>query len=153
MADEIDTEEDILDVYDDKELAIIDDETGEHIDDVEDKEVKEEALNEVLSRIERMKAKTRFAKTKAKRERKARIALKSRSSNDTINKRARRLAVQLMKQRLARKPLAQLSVGEKERLERIVKKRKVIVNRLAMKLAPRVRKIENTRLAHKTYTK
>lgn len=156
MADEIDTEEDILDVYDDHELAIVDDETGEHIEDVEDedkKEVKEETINEVLSRIERMKAKTRFAKTKAKRERKARIALKSRSSSETINKRARRLAVNLMKQRLARKPLAQLSVGEKERLERVIKKRKAIVNRLAMKLAPRVRKIESTRLAHKTYTK
>ena len=155
MLASIKDEEDIIDAYDDNELAIVDDETGEHVDDVEDKEkeVKEEALNEVLSRIERMKAKARFAKTKAKRERKVRIALKSRSSNETINARARRLAVKLMKQRLARKPLAQLSVGEKERIERAIKKRKAVVNRLAMKLAPRVRKIENTRLAHKAYTK
>ena len=153
IVDEIEDEEDILDVYDDSELAIVDDETGEHIDDVEDKDVKEEALNEVLSRMERMKAKARFARTKTKRERKVRIALKSRSSNETINSRARRLAVKLMKQRLARKPLAQLSIGEKERIERALKKRKAIVNRLAMKLAPRVRKIEQNRLAHKTYTK
>ena len=146
-------EDDILDAYDDEELAIIDDETGEHIDDLEDKEVKEETLNEVLSRIERMKAKARFARTKSKRERRVRIALKSRSSTSTINNRARRLAIALMKKRLARKPLSQLSVGEKERIERVIKRRKVIVNRLAMKLAPRVRKIEQDRLAHKTYTK
>ena len=153
IVDEIDDEDDIIDAYDDAELAIIDDETGEHIEDVEDKEVKEETLNEVLSRIERMKAKARFARTKSKRERKVRIALKSRSSNETINSRARRLAVALMKKRLARKPLAQLSIGEKERIERAIKKRKAIVNRLAMKLAPRVRKIEQNRLAHKSYTK
>lgn len=153
IVDEIEDEDDIIDVYDDSELAIVDDETGEHLDDVEDKDVKEETLNEVLSRMERMKAKARFARTKTKRERKVRIALKSRSSNETINSRARRLAVKLMKQRLARKPLAQLSIGEKERIERALKKRKAIVNRLAMKLAPRVRKIEQNRLAHKTYTK
>ena len=58
-----------------------------------------------------------------------------------------------MKQRLAKKPLTQLSIGEKERIERAIQKRKTVINRLAMKLAPRVRKIENDRLTHSTYTK
>ena len=58
-----------------------------------------------------------------------------------------------MKQRLAKKPLAQLSTAEKERIERTIQKRKAIINRLAMKLAPRVRKIENDRLTHSTFTK
>jgi len=148
IVNSINHEDDILDVYDDDELALIDDETGEHVDDL-----KEEALNEVLSRMERIKAKARFARSSAKRERKIKIALKTHSSMSVINNRARRLAVKLMKTRLAKKPLDTLSIGEKERIEKTIQNRKALINRLAMKLAPRVRKIENTRLAHATYTK
>ena len=148
MVNGVDDEEDILDVYDDSELALVDDETGEHIQDI-----KEEVINEVLSRIERIKAKAKFAKSQAKRERKIKLALKSRSSTSTLNARARRLAIQLMKQRLAKKPLNSLSVSEKERIEKVIQKRKALINRLAMKLAPRVRKIEIDRLTHKSYTK
>lgn len=142
------SDDDYLDAYDDEELSIIDDETGEHIDDL-----KEEALMEVLSRAERIKSKIRFARSEAKRERKTRIALKTRSTSKTINTRARRMAVKMMKQRIAKKPLNSLSVAEKERVERIIEKRKAAIGRIAMKMAPRVRKIENDRLVHKTYTK
>jgi len=148
MVDDIDDEDDILDAYEDDELALIDDETGEHVDDL-----KEETLNEVLSRMERIKAKARFARSSAKRERKIKIALKTHSSMTVINGRARKLAIKLLKTRLAKKPLDKLSIGEKERIEKVIQKRKTLINRLAMKLAPRVRKIENTRLAHHTYTK
>lgn len=141
-------DDDYLEAYDDEELGIIDDETGEHISDL-----KEEVINEVLSRAERIRAKVRFAKSEAKRERRTRVALKTRSSNTVINTRARRLAVNLMKQRLAKKPLDKLSVGEKERIEAIIQRRKAVISRIAMKLAPRVRKIENDRLTHKVYTK
>jgi nicotinamide mononucleotide adenylyltransferase len=141
-------DDDYLDAYDDEELSIIDDETGEHIDDL-----KEEALMEVLSRAERIKSKIRFARSEAKRERKTRIALKTRSTSKTINTRARRMAVKMMKQRIAKKPLNSLSVAEKERVERIVEKRKAAIGRIAMKMAPKVRKIENDRLVHRTYTK
>lgn len=142
------TDDDYLEAYDDEELAIIDDETGEHISDI-----KEEAIMEVLSRAERIRAKIRFAKTATKRARREKIALKTRSNNTVINKRARRLAVNMMKQRLAKKPLDKLSVGEKERIERAIQGNKAAINRIAMKLAPKVRKIENDRLTHKTYTK
>lgn len=142
------SDDDYLEAYDDEELSVIDDETGEHLHDL-----KEEALMEVLSRAERVRAKIRFAKSEAKRERKTRIALKTRSTSKTINTRARRMAVNMMKMRIAKKPLNKLSVGEKERIERIIAKRKVVIGRIAMKMAPRVRKIENDRLVHRTYTK
>ena len=142
------SDDDYLEAYDDEELAVIDDETGEHIHDL-----KEETLMEVLSRAERVRAKIRFAKSEAKRERKTRIALKTRSTSKTINTRARRMAVNMMKMKIAKKPLNKLSVGEKERIERIIAKRKVVIGRIAMKMAPRVRKIENDRLVHRTYTK
>jgi hypothetical protein len=136
-----------LDAYEDDELHIVDLDTGEPIED-EPEQVKEETLMEVLSRFERMRAKMRFAKTKSKRERRMSIVLKSRSSTQTLNKRARRMAVILMKKRIARKPLSQLSIGEKERLERIIQKRKAMIGRIAMKLTPRMRKIEQNRLSH-----
>lgn len=148
MVDEIEDEEDIIDAYEDDELAIVDDETGEHIADL-----KEEVINEVLSRMERMKAKARFARTATKRERRTKIALKSRSTGETLNRRARRLAIAVLKKRMAKKPLNKLSIGEKERIEKAIQNRKALVNRLALKMTSRVRKIENDRLSHNKYTK
>ncbi len=141
-------DDDFMDAYDDDELYIIDDETGEQLHDM-----KEEVIMEVLSRAERVRAKIRFSRSEAKRERKTRVALKTRSSTSTINTRARRLAVNMMKQRLAKKPLNQLSIGEKERIEAIIAQRKQVINRIAMKMVPRVRKIENDRLVHHKFTK
>lgn len=152
MIDGMDDDE-FLHAYDDDELAIIDDETGEHVEDIKDKDVKEEALNEVLSRVERLKSKIRFARTQSKRERRLKIALRTRSSTSKINQRARRMAVKALKVRLAKKPLNKLSVGEKERLERIVQARKKAISRIAMRMVPKVRRIENDRLVHSNYTK
>jgi hypothetical protein len=151
MAKEVNHEDDILDAYDDHELGIVDDETGEEVE----QDVKEEleTMNEVLSRSERLKAKVRFARSASKRARKTKLALKSRSSAKTLNSRARKLAVNLLKKRIARKPLDKLTLGEKERIEKIISKKKVLVNRLAMRLVSRVKKIETDRLSHKKYTK
>ena len=113
----------------------------------------EAALMEVLSRTERIRAKVRMAKTKSKRERSARIALKRYSNTPTINKRARRMAVKLMKQRLVRgRDVTKLSVGEKERIEATLSKRKDVLNRIATKMVPRIRKMEKARLSHTKYT-
>lgn len=141
-------DDDFMDAYDDDELYIVDDETGEQLH-----HMKEEVIMEVLSRAERIRAKIRFSRSEAKRERKTRVALKTRSSTSTINTRARRLAVNMMKQRLAKKPLNQLSIGEKERIEAIIARRKQVLDRIAMKMVPRVRKIENDRLVHHKFTK
>ena len=152
MVDTLKHEDDYLDAYDDDELEIVDDETGEKVADVKDDSVNEEALMEVLSRVERIRAKIRFARHKAKRGRKLRIAMKRRSAVPVLNRRARKLAIRLVKQRLAKKPLNKLSVGEKERLERIIQKRKQLIGRVAMRLVPRIRKVESGRLAHKKVT-
>ena len=152
MVDTLKDDDDYLDAYDDDELEIVDDETGEKVADVKDNSVNEEALMEVLSRVERIRAKIRFARHKAKRNRKMRIALKRRSAVPVLNRRARKLAIKLVKQRLAKKPLNKLSVGEKERLERIIQKRKQLIGRVAMRLVPRIRKVESGRLSHKRVT-
>lgn len=150
MADEVDDEEDIIDVYDEDELSIVDAETGE-IDDEE--ELDEQALCEVMSRVERMRAKFRMLKTKGKRMRKLQIALKKRSDTKTLVRRARKLAVQLLKKRILKKNPSNLTIAEKERVEKIIEKRKKFIDRLAMRLLPKVRKIENDRLTHQKVTK
>jgi IS5 family transposase len=133
-------------VYQDDEVTVIDGETGE---EVEDETIKEGNIMEVLSRSERIRAGSRFKRTAAKRERRLRIALHKTSDNKTINNRARRMAIKTMKMRFARKPLSQLSVSEKERLEQRVKNMQPVMNRIAMKMVPRIRRLEKDRLKPK----
>lgn len=145
MASEI-TFDDIIDAMDDDEqLALVDDDTDEDIED-DDEGVYEQYINEVLSRSERMKARIRFMRTSTKRQRRARIAMNRRSDTKTINKRARRVAIKMMKQRIAKKPVNQMSVSEKERVERMLSQRKTMIDRLAIRMAPKVRKLESDRL-------
>jgi hypothetical protein len=107
---------------------------------------------EVLSRSERMRAKARFARTKSKRMNKSKIALKTRAPQKKINQRARRLAIKLIKKRMLRgRNYAKISIGEKERIERIIKKRQDTIKRVAIKLVPRIRNVEKSRLSHHKY--
>jgi len=153
MVDSV-SDEEIMDEYDEEELALVDDETGEEIPPVpEEKAFDESALVEVLSRQERMRAKVRIRRTASKRERATKIALRRYSNNATINKRARRLAIKLMKQRMLRgRDPAKISVGEKERIERTLEKRKAIIGRVAQRLTSRVRKVEKARMGHTKFT-
>ena len=133
----------MLEEYEDDELEFIDEDTGEVV------ELEDVPIMEVLSRAERIRSKIRFANTSSKRKRAIKIALKTRSSIGKVNNRARRLAVKLMKLRIAKRPLDKLSIGEKERLEKIVQKRKKVLDRISMKLVARVRKVENDRLSRR----
>lgn len=152
MIDNLSFDDYVNHAYEDDELAVIDQDTGERLD--QDENVDEQtALNEVLSRMERVRARSRMAKTKTKRMAKEKIALKKRSSTEVINRRARRMAVKAMEKRLARnKPLESLSVPEKERIERVIARRKAVISRLAMKIVPHVRAIEKDRLQHAQFT-
>jgi hypothetical protein len=58
-----------------------------------------------------------------------------------------------MKQRLLRgRDPAKISVGEKERIERTLEKRKAVIGRISTRLVPRVRKVEKARMSHTKYT-
>ena len=148
------SDEEIMDEYGEDELGLVDDETGEEIPKAaEEDSIDEQAIMEVLSRVERMKAKFRIRRTAAKRERATKIALKRYSNTATINKRARRLAIKLIKQRMLRgRDPSKLSVGEKERIERALEQRKAIIGRIATRLTPRIRKVEKARMSHTKYT-
>jgi nicotinic acid mononucleotide adenylyltransferase len=140
------SEEDIFEAYDDDEFIIIDEEGNEVEIQVP---VSEEALMEVLSKMERMKARLRMAKYAPKLTAKRKIAMRTHSDSKKINKRARKLAVGLIKKKLLKgRDPASLSTSERERIERVIEKRKPIINRLAMKLTSKVRKTEKDRLSH-----
>jgi hypothetical protein len=140
------TDDDIIEHgYDDEEFEVVDEETGE----VEEP-FNMEPLVEVLTRVERMRARVRIKRTEARRERAKRIALQKRSTTQVLTKRARRVAVKALKQRFAKKPLNKLSVAEKERLEKRLEKMKPLIARMAVRLLPRVRSVEKERLTHKS---
>jgi hypothetical protein len=146
------TDEDIEDLYEEDEVVLVYDDDGEEIPPLQE-EAKYD-LMEVLSRTERMKGKIRLRKTSAKRGRSTKIALKRFSNPATINKRARRLAIKLMKKRMLRgRDYSKVSVGEKERIEKTLSKRKDVINRVAQKLVSRVRKVEKARMSHGKVTK
>jgi hypothetical protein len=152
--------EHIIDAYEDDEIAIVDDETGEELDtdgyedDEEEAKLKEDKIVILeISRMERIRRKQRFARTKSKREVRAQIALRKTSNQSTINKRARRLATSMIKRRMLRKDPNKATLPEKERVERFLQTRKALVDRLARRVAPRIRQIEKSRLQHKRFTK
>jgi hypothetical protein len=147
-------DDDYLEAYEEEDLALVDAETGEEIPKHPDEDkLSEDALLEVMSRTERMKAKFRLRRTASKRQRATKIALKRYSSTETVNKRARRLAIMLMKKKMLRgRNPSTVSIGEKERIERAISRRKVIINRIASKLVSRVRKVEKARMSHTKFT-
>ena len=149
------TDDDMLELYEDDELAIIDDETGEEIEQVaEEAELDTPVLMEILSRQERIRAKARMRRTKTKRVRAEKIALKRFSTPQVANKRARRMAISAMKKRLLRGQNPQkVSIGQKERIERFIHQRRKIVDRLSTRMVSRVKQVEKARMSHKRYTK
>lgn len=135
--DEIDDLEDIHHLYDLEDF---------HFHDSFETHLEESKLEEHLSREERIRRKIRFNKSKPKRERAREIALKKLSPNSKIIRKARKLAINLIKEKLAHKKLDNLSLQEKERLEDLILKRKELVNRLSAKLANKIRQIERKRV-------
>jgi len=140
------SEEDIFEAYDDDEFIVIDEEGNEVELEVP---VSEEALMEVLSKMERMKAKLRMAKYAPKLSAKRKIAMRTHSDSKKINKRARHLAINIMKTKMLKgRDPSTLSTSERERIERALEKKKSNISRLAMKLTSRVRQTEKERLSH-----
>lgn len=151
MANSVDHEDDILDLYDEDELHVIDTETLEAFP-IPKEEVNEQLISEVLSRAARIKARVRFMQTAGRREAKLKIALRRHSDIKTLTKRAHRLAIKMLKEKFMRKPVSQMSIVERERAESILQSNKGLVSRLALRLIPRVAKIEHDRLSHEGAT-
>ena len=153
---------DYLDIYDDDELDF------SEFDDVDPSEVETEAtaelkecediiasslnameITEALSRMARLKLKVAMLRNKAKIAMKRKIALLRHSTMDVLKKRAHKLALKMLKQKIAHKPVADMSMADKERVEKTLKSKKSLLARLTMKMIPVVKKIEQNRFKNK----
>ena len=106
-------------------------------------------IMEALSRQARIKLRNAMRRNKAKIAVKRRIALKRRSTADVLKRRAHKLAIKMLKKKFAHKSVTDMSMADKERVEKLLQSKKALVDRLTIKMIPVVRKIEQQRFAHK----
>jgi hypothetical protein len=131
------TWDDIVDFYEDDVLV-----------DVEENPMYEE-LDEALSAQARLKKRQSFQRTKGKRNVAKGLKLKRASDSSTLQKRARQAAKRsIMKKLLRGRSKSQLSASEKDRVEKQLSGMKNIMATLQQRLVPKVRSIEQKRLAH-----
>jgi hypothetical protein len=127
------TWEDIVDLYPEEDL--IEEET--------------EQLDEKISAQSRLKRRQSFARGRTKRSTAKGIKLRRASTPEVLNKRAQLAARRAMYQRLLRgRDKASLSASEKDRVEQQVKSMKNIQASIAVRMVPKMRSIEQKRLAH-----
>ena len=97
----------------------------------------------------RLKKKQAFARTKGKRGVALRMKLRRASTTATLKKRAILAARRSLYKRLLRgRDKSQLSASEKSRVEQQVKRMKSFQNAIVLKMMPKIRSIEQKRLAH-----
>ena len=126
------------------------DKDAKEIFDNINRELKEEMENESLS-IQQRLARGRVMKRNAKKiARMRKIKSKKRADQDTLKKRARKMAIQIVRKKVAGdrgSNYASLGASEKMTIDKLVNKKKAQVDRLAKKLIQKVRKGESERLS------
>jgi hypothetical protein len=127
------TWEDIVDLYSEEEL--IEEET--------------EQLDEKISATSRLKRRQGFARGKTRRNVARGMKLRRSSTPQILQKRAQLAARRAIYQRLLRgRDKSALSASEKDRIEMQVKGMKSIQASIATRMVPKMRSIEQKRLAH-----
>lgn len=132
--------EDIADFYSSDEL--------EKDEDEEEDEEEEEELEEALSASMRLKKRQQFARFKAKRNIAKGLKLRRASDPITLQKRAKMAARRALYRRFLKgRNKSQLSAAEKDRLETQVTRLRSVMSTIAQRMLPKIRSIEQKRLA------
>ena len=125
------TWEDIIDLYPESEL------------------IEDDSLDEALSAQARLKKRQAFARNRSRRNIAKGLKLRRSSSPEILKKRAVAAARRAMYKRLLRgRDKSTLSASEKSRIEQQVSKMKSIQQTIVNKMLPKIRSIEQSRLAH-----
>ena len=105
-------------------------------------------LDEIMSKMVRMK-KARMMKVKGKQiARKRKIAMKRKANPAKLKTRAMKKARDIVAKKLLKdKDKSDLSIAGKENLEKRLVKKKAVIAKIAKRILPQVRKAENERLA------
>ena len=109
-----------------------------------------DVLDEVMSKMVRMK-KARMMKVKGKQiARKRKIAMKRKANPEKLKKRAMKKARDIVAKKILKdRDKSDLSISGKENLEKRLAKKKGVIAKIAKRILPQVRKAENERLAKK----
>jgi len=135
--------EDIADFYSSDELEK--DEEGEE----DEEEELEEEMSEAISASSRLRRRQQFARFKARRNIAKGLKLRRASDPATLQKRAKLAARRALYRRFLKgRNKSQLSAAEKDRLEAQVTRLKSIQSTIAQRMLPKIRSIEQKRLAH-----
>lgn len=138
--------EDLVDLYDDDELEYVED--GEEEDEEEDEDEKED-MQEAITPAGRLKKKFNAMRTKTRRNMARNLALKRVSTPERVKARSIRAARRMVYKRLLRnRDISTVSAAEKTRLEAQVKRMAPMVARLSIRIMPKVRKLEQSRIQH-----
>lgn len=112
--------------------------------------VNESVISEVLTPQQRMRRKLIMRRLAPRLARARKISMKRRAGQDILMRRARALArKKVAKKLLGGRNKADVSFAEKSRVEKVLAKRSKMIDRLAMKFLPLVRKKQAERFAHK----
>jgi hypothetical protein len=130
--------EDLLHIYDDSELCIMDSD-GNYVQDI--------PMNEEVDRMERIMRSIRMKSHSYDIHLHRKLAVKFPSSIQKISHRARAATLYYVKHHID-KNYNKLAPMERAQIDRIVKGRKGLVSSMTTKMYNHIRDIEHTRLAH-----
>ena len=107
-----------------------------------------EVLDEVMTKMARMK-RSRMMKVKGKQiARKRKIAMKRKANPAKLKTRSMKKARDVVAKKLLKdKDKSDLSISGKENLEKRLVKKKAVIAKIAKKLMPKIKKAETERLA------
>jgi hypothetical protein len=126
--------------------------SGDVSDINEHMDIVEEFLGEDLTSVQRDRKGLIFNRYRSKIDASRKRSLNRQASLGTLKQRAKRQVVNKMKKRLLNKrgvAFATATASDKNRVERILKKRKQIVDRLVNTSIKNVRQLQKNRLSHK----
>ena len=136
--------EDIADFYDDDEF-----EEEEDFEDEDEDEDEKQEIEEAITPQGRLKKKFAAMRTKTRRNMARNLALKRVSTPERVKARSVRAARRMVYKRLLRnRDISTVSAAEKTRLEAQVKRMAPMVARLSVRIMPKVRKLEQSRIQH-----
>ena len=101
------------------------------------------SITEVLSKSARRKMSIRMKQQSNKLAKKRELAMKKTASREVLEKRARKMAINALKKQLLRgKDINQLSMAERERIEKMIKSKSAVVDKLTIKFLKIVKQKE-----------
>lgn len=153
IIDAYDEIEDVPDLYPDL------DNDGDHDDDDEELRINRDGeekgviddnykwVNEVLTPAQRFKRSQQMRRLKGKIARARKLALKRPSSPEKLQSRAQRHARNLIRKKFIKgKNYNELSFAEKQAVEKRMQGKGALINRIAMRVKPKLKKLEQERL-------